>query len=324
MQPPEQHRASRPATLPPFDLGSERRIDLRGTEAIAAGRRLGWAQRELRTTPHLTGDWLVDGDFFTARLGFVPSTLTTSWSSRPENRVRCSLILQGSGIIQVGDREPRPFSAGSMALIDTSQRMTLVADEPVLGVYLSTRWSRLIGVSGTDPLANTPLQGDATHSKMLAALINSALSADIGGASPTLGAVRRSLEAMVDACVTAQTDRAIFHAESKKHLLYEEAMRALEAGFTDPRTTPESVARSLGVPLRYLERVSREAGISPARRLRTLRAAHAIRLREASPSPISLRDLAEASGFVSVSTLQRALRDLASRGHGEQEGFSPR
>lgn len=102
----------------------------------------------------------------------------------------------------------------------------------------------------------------------------------------------------------AQTTRLALH-------LRDQAEAHITAYRTDPELTPESVARSMNVSLRQLQRAFAEVGSSPFAEIRRQRAEHAEALL-ADPAfrPLGVEEVARHVGFGDAAQMRRALQLL--------------
>lgn len=295
--------------LKPFVRGSELSLHETGREAAEAGRRLGWRVHQAPPSFEVLGDWLVTDDFNISRLSFGHTSMSSGWKHTSENRVRVTYVVEGSGSIQIGNRPPASFGSGSMLLVDTSKPMTLHVDDSMQGIYLGTTWSRLLGFQANDPSNTTLFPADGVYSRIFAQLVTTTLDVGVDPRDRGFAALRSALEQSVESCVAARTGKAILLPDSRKRELYDAAKLAMQRAFLDPAVTPAMIALQLGVSEKYLQRVFRDAGATPARHLRHLRTAYArmILARHVDGVGLPLTVVAEMSGFSSVAALRRAL-----------------
>ncbi|MFI6369256.1 helix-turn-helix domain-containing protein [Nocardia sp. NPDC050630] len=226
--------------------------------------------------------------------------------TNPRDDFIFSLHLHGSGVVFQGERET-PMPNGGGALYDAARPYRLVFPtdtwEVVLQVpreHLRHRFGRIEEICGLALPAEQPATRIlATFLRELSAVapdLTADQRAELGGTAVDL--LTTALRTLADGRKAALVGRQALLA----------AMRAfVSENLTDPRLTPEVLARQHRISVRYMGELFAEADVSPAAYIRSerLRVAHRA-LTDFRQTHRTITSIASAVGFTDRTTFTRA------------------
>ncbi|WJJ09786.1 AraC family transcriptional regulator [Prescottella equi] len=222
--------------------------------------------------------------------------------------VNLFLVLAGGIRVESGRRR-MSFSPGQITAQMGWNRHEAVldsfSDELLLRIDRATLADR--GVVLAPEVLHFGPEEATTTTRALSALVKSVL----GAQALTEHAVPAAVENAVLELVVGLHHEGLGYGGVSNDLdqgLHARAVAIIATGYGDPELTPSTLAGTLGVGLRQLQRVFERAGTTAAREIRTKRLGHAITLlRDPHRRRLPLSEVAAMAGFSSTGELRRAM-----------------
>lgn len=226
--------------------------------------------------------------------------------TEPRDAYIFSLHLDGAGAVVQGEREA-PMAHGGGALYDAARPYRLVFPTDTWEIVLQVPHRQLRErITRAEEICGRALPAEHPATRVLAVFLR-----ELSSVSTQLDTAQRAElgGAAVDLLATAlRTLAGDGHEAPAGRQALLAAMRAFVGeNLTDPRLTPEVLARRHGISVRYAGELFAEAGTSPAAYIRSerLRAAHRA-LTDPQQSHRTIAGIASTLGFADRTTFTRA------------------
>lgn len=274
-------------------------------------RENGWSLEGTPLIGALTAHAVLVDRFSVIELTALPTIYHLQSLERQEDQVLVYIVREGTGVVEIDGRRST-FTPGDVIVIPRMSKVVFTFEEVTVMAHIRTAWSRFMGPQVRAVPIDRPFAGDPVFLELLFGLHQSVLRSNVLLGDCGLVHTRRSLEASLDAVFAAEVDRQLLEGGSRTQDLYRQATIVIENSYDNMKTTPDSVARGLGVTRKHLEAVFRELGDTVGTYLRRARATHAQRLLHDREDgiPLKVKDIALRTGFASVSSMRRAIKDV--------------
>ena len=290
-------------------------VGLENHEALQWLQEQGWDVRIDGAEVRVHADIIGTRTFTLGRIWQSATRLEPDADSYNPDLVYMNFVLTGHLMIQSAEGRSRRVTAPHFYTHSARRPVSVSSTEPHSCLFIAIPRDQLIELPWVEGQAPGPFKTTSSFRKVFIAAASASLSTQIQERQVGFNFWRRGIQELLLAALAETRVQEEVEKSSPRELHLARAYQLIEENYRDPNFSTRELARSLSVSVSQLHRIFAAEGRAAGATIRSMRAARARALLKVSEkSGSELLVIAQESGFRSVRTMRRLLKDDVTEG----------
>ncbi len=290
-------------------------VGLENEEALQWMREQGWSVRVDGAEVRVHADIIGTRTFTLGRIWQTATRVEPDAYSYNADLVYVNFVLTGHLMIQGAGGGVKRVTAPHFYTHSARRPVSVSSTEPHSCLFIAIPREHLVELSWVESQAPGPFVTTSSFRRVFIAAANSSLNAQIQERQVGFNFWRRGIEELLLAALTEANIQEEVKGGSPRELHLARASLLIEQNYRDPNFSTRELARGLSISVSQLHRVFAAEGKAAGATIRSMRAARARSLLSVGEKSRSeLLGIAQESGFRSVRTMRRLLREDPTEG----------